>query len=58
MGIIIFWLQFIPLGQITNKSTLVQWVFWRRRGDKPLAELKVAKITEAHPRLNFDKLNG
>ena len=41
-------LKFVPKGPIDNKSALVQVMVWRRTGDKPLPESKLAQITDAY----------
>ena len=41
-------LKFVPKGLIDNKSALVQVMAWRRTGDKPLPESKLAQFTDKY----------
>ena len=43
-------LMFVHKGLINNKSALVQAMAWRRAGDKPLPELMLTRLTDAHMR--------
>ena len=45
-------LKFLPKTPINNNSTLVQVMFWRRIGDKPLPEPMMTQVNDAcmcHP---------
>ena len=43
-------LRFVPKGSIDNKSTLVQVMAWRQRGDKPLPEPVLTQFSDAYMR--------
>ena len=43
-------LKFVPKGPINNIPTLVQIMAWRRPGDKPLSEPKMAYVSDAYMR--------
>ena len=48
--LIIISLKFVPKGPIGNKSPLVQVMAWRRPGDKPLSDPKMALFTDVYMR--------
>ena len=41
-------LEFVPLGPVDNKSTLVQVMAWCRVGDKPLPEPRLTLFTDTY----------
>ena len=43
-------LKFVPNGPISNNTALVQTMFWRQIGEKPLSEPMLTKITDAYMR--------
>ena len=43
-------LKFVPRSPIDNKAALVQAMAWRRTGDKPLPESRLAEVTDAYMR--------
>ena len=41
-------LKFIPKGQIDNNQALVEIMAWRRKGNKPLSEPMLIRLTDAY----------